>query len=259
VDPLAASYPHYTPYSFSGNRVIAHVELEGLEDKNYLNEFLNKAKGLLLNKAKDVAVSYVNTIYNNIKRTTKDYIQSKELVVTANIHARYSVGGRATFETKHLIGADIDLDSVTMLSIDGSINLGTGEFDGTIDYYGKNGEFVWTEKVSSSIPLEGLEIPFQISGGWSEEYIKEKGKNGEFVLDLEKDMKKSIEVGAGFLLLPIGISVSNDVITNEETGKLKTEQNAKLDAGFAGGVGIVGEANVSIEFKIKDKNDEDER
>jgi len=82
---------------------------------------------------------------------------------------------------------------------------------------------------------------------------------GEFVLDLEKDMKESIEAGLGMLMLPVGISVSNDVITNEDTGKLKTEQNAKLEAGFAGGVGVVGEASVNIEFKIKDKNDEDER
>jgi len=32
VDPLASKYPHYTPYSFSGNKVIHAVELEGLEE-----------------------------------------------------------------------------------------------------------------------------------------------------------------------------------------------------------------------------------
>ena len=32
VDPLTKKYPHYTPYSFSGNKVIDHTELEGLED-----------------------------------------------------------------------------------------------------------------------------------------------------------------------------------------------------------------------------------
>ncbi len=32
VDPLTAKYPHYTPYSFSGNKVINSIELEGLED-----------------------------------------------------------------------------------------------------------------------------------------------------------------------------------------------------------------------------------
>ncbi|AWM15185.1 hypothetical protein DI487_15855 [Flavobacterium sediminis] len=33
VDPLTKEYPHYTPYSFSGNKVIAYVELEGLEEQ----------------------------------------------------------------------------------------------------------------------------------------------------------------------------------------------------------------------------------
>ena len=32
VDPLTPKYPHYTPYSFSGNKVVAHIELEGLEE-----------------------------------------------------------------------------------------------------------------------------------------------------------------------------------------------------------------------------------
>jgi len=32
VDPLAPKYPHYTPYQFSGNKVIAWKELEGLEE-----------------------------------------------------------------------------------------------------------------------------------------------------------------------------------------------------------------------------------
>ena len=35
VDPLAAKYPHYSPYSFSGNKVIHRVELEGLEDAKF--------------------------------------------------------------------------------------------------------------------------------------------------------------------------------------------------------------------------------
>ena len=32
IDPLFKEYPNYTPYSFSGNKVIASVEFEGLED-----------------------------------------------------------------------------------------------------------------------------------------------------------------------------------------------------------------------------------
>lgn len=31
-DPLEADYPHYTPYQFSGNKVVHAIELEGLEE-----------------------------------------------------------------------------------------------------------------------------------------------------------------------------------------------------------------------------------
>ena len=33
LDPLTHKYPHYTPYSFSGNKVIAFTELEGMEEQ----------------------------------------------------------------------------------------------------------------------------------------------------------------------------------------------------------------------------------
>ena len=32
VDPLAASYPYYTPYQFAGNKPIAAIDMDGLED-----------------------------------------------------------------------------------------------------------------------------------------------------------------------------------------------------------------------------------
>lgn len=39
IDPLAAKYPFYSPYAFSGNRVIDAVELEGLEPAGYQYKF----------------------------------------------------------------------------------------------------------------------------------------------------------------------------------------------------------------------------
>lgn len=36
VDPLTKKYPYYSPYAFSGNRVIDKVELEGLEPKTII-------------------------------------------------------------------------------------------------------------------------------------------------------------------------------------------------------------------------------
>ena len=39
IDPLTPQYPHYTPYSFSGNKVIAWKELEGLEEYSVILGF----------------------------------------------------------------------------------------------------------------------------------------------------------------------------------------------------------------------------
>ena len=36
VDPLASSYPWYTPYQFAGNKPINNIDLDGLEEYNYL-------------------------------------------------------------------------------------------------------------------------------------------------------------------------------------------------------------------------------
>ncbi|MDO5981902.1 RHS repeat protein [Flavivirga spongiicola] len=47
VDPLTREYPHYTPYSFSGNKVIAYGELEGLEEYHYTISFTDIGEPIL--------------------------------------------------------------------------------------------------------------------------------------------------------------------------------------------------------------------
>ena len=66
VDPLTKKYPHYTPYSFSGNKVTAHVELEGLEELYYGNLESNKktSKALEIFKSTDVGLDAIREIWN---------------------------------------------------------------------------------------------------------------------------------------------------------------------------------------------------
>jgi RHS repeat-associated protein len=45
VDPLTYNYPHYSPYHYSGNRVISCVDIEGLEDIYYLDKNIKQLSG----------------------------------------------------------------------------------------------------------------------------------------------------------------------------------------------------------------------
>jgi hypothetical protein len=48
IDPLTKKYPHYTPYSFSGNKVINSRELEGLEEYSSYDAYaVDKGKDAL--------------------------------------------------------------------------------------------------------------------------------------------------------------------------------------------------------------------
>ena len=45
VDPLANSYPWYSPYHFAGNNPIFNIDLDGLEEWSYIQTLKNKWKG----------------------------------------------------------------------------------------------------------------------------------------------------------------------------------------------------------------------
>jgi RHS repeat-associated protein len=59
VDPLAPKYPHYSPYQFSGNRVLDAIELEGLEEHK-------------LNEKETVYGPYSNKYLDEYKVTNKE-------------------------------------------------------------------------------------------------------------------------------------------------------------------------------------------
>jgi len=87
VDPLTAKYPWHTPYQFSGNKVIAFVELEGLEEEDPKEENI-----------------YGENIYNNLnirdqlqenKETIKVDLLSdpleEDMLATENIIEKYNL------------------------------------------------------------------------------------------------------------------------------------------------------------------------
>ena len=67
VDPLVKSYPWNSPYAFSENKVIAFIELEGLEsfyaaDLTYLGSIDGKSKHLNVIVPKDIQNQVKNTL-----------------------------------------------------------------------------------------------------------------------------------------------------------------------------------------------------
>jgi RHS repeat-associated protein len=65
VDPLFRRYPHYSPYSFSGNRVIDAVEIEGLEPHllfdsltEAANNFGNQYNGYSIRKNLEIGTQF---------------------------------------------------------------------------------------------------------------------------------------------------------------------------------------------------------
>ena len=58
VDPLTAKYPHYTPYSFSGNKVVNAVEIEGLEEQ-VIYVYNSGLEGSIIHKDTNISLKVV--------------------------------------------------------------------------------------------------------------------------------------------------------------------------------------------------------
>jgi RHS repeat-associated protein len=76
VDPMASSYPFYSPYAFSGNRVIDAFELEGLQPEAYES----RTKQILNNVEKHGVITKTDQEYINQKITERHYALFSEIV-----------------------------------------------------------------------------------------------------------------------------------------------------------------------------------
>ncbi len=65
TDPMTSQYPHYSPYSFSGNRVIDAVELEGLEPQWFME--LLETEFPRISEAMDILRGVVGNNYSKQK------------------------------------------------------------------------------------------------------------------------------------------------------------------------------------------------
>ncbi|MBI1286295.1 MAG: hypothetical protein GC178_01840 [Flavobacteriales bacterium] len=77
VDPLTNSYPWYTPYQYAANRPIACIDMDGLEDRNYLNDLIKEGTQILLQKAWDVGTDVAYNATISLAKDAKDYTEKK--------------------------------------------------------------------------------------------------------------------------------------------------------------------------------------
>jgi RHS repeat-associated protein len=86
VDPLTKQYPHYSPYSFSGNKVISKIELEGREEGE-LKVHDEKAK---------LATLTWNKVYTKVTEGN-DAILSPNLIDTNAITTTFNSGDNTIY------------------------------------------------------------------------------------------------------------------------------------------------------------------
>jgi hypothetical protein len=86
IDPLTKKYPHYSPYSFSGNKVIHKIELEGLEEGELK----------VHNETSKLATLTWNKVYTVVTQG-KGAIHSPNLIDTTVITQVYNSGDNCIY------------------------------------------------------------------------------------------------------------------------------------------------------------------
>jgi len=156
VDPLAAKYPWYTPYQFSGNKVMQAVELEGLEssadviqnikDKETLNSEYRYSSQFAHIWTYSKNITY--TPYIKISVTPSVGFQAGGNIGTVDLEGGFSVRNIGTYsistsnitkikeeksnkEVHHYFSADIGLKK--KLSLGGEIDVTCKEDEHPVD------------------------------------------------------------------------------------------------------------------------------
>ena len=110
IDPLASKYPYYSTYSFSGNRVIDAVELEGLEPAEPQPKWTYTISGLLLGGVNYGAVQFFDADFvENWINGTYGENMGVSLINGVSIAIGGAIGGAIGNLPGFFIGAGVGL------------------------------------------------------------------------------------------------------------------------------------------------------
>ena len=112
IDPLFKSYPWYTPYQFAGNNPILNIDLDGLEEQNYLikvimdylfgpNGATNEEEIMESVRTKNIVQKRVEDLNKKIETVKKDAeiagkITGDVVMIAGGVVAIAASGGAAT-------------------------------------------------------------------------------------------------------------------------------------------------------------------
>ncbi|HZH87674.1 MAG TPA: hypothetical protein VFD78_00700, partial [Chitinophagaceae bacterium] len=109
IDPLSGDYPYYSPYAFSGNRVLDAVELEGLEPASMHLILVNDAGEveydniLEASGAEHLGAYYLENMFPNMGLKSKDFALNSHVTIKFNTDAQ-KIEGLAESASAYVYG-----------------------------------------------------------------------------------------------------------------------------------------------------------
>jgi len=106
-DPLESKYPFYSPYSFSGNKVISNTELEGLEEMLAIVDHETGQPKIMTTTGKELTMIIINASLDLIGDAASSYSIKIALAELSKGNLRTNTG--KTYNTTFMTQKDIRL------------------------------------------------------------------------------------------------------------------------------------------------------
>ena len=189
VDPLTSKYPHYSPYSFSGNKVIHKIELEGLEEadpiqrsgtylgisNSYEIKELEKIKFDVMHSKVKASELVLNSIVNEVQsRTQKNFQFDIRVLVSEFVDYKFSSETMIykSYDEKILTENVIKVDEVVFYTEQKDFNFYKDKYGKTIDDKAKK---IVSEKLPKTALKKGVEIGISAVAAESSAFVLTKG------------------------------------------------------------------------------------
>ena len=272
VDPLAPSYPWYTPYQFAGNKPIVALDMDGLEEwyttdywkeayatgtaklETVTDEIVEEVKSksvVLLNEGQaafdetlsDVqevtqeATEYVKTEVAEGVKIVEKFIAEHEFVFKGEINSSIGAQIAMRLEGDNNIGGRVNLGSVDIVTYEGEL-ASDSENKSEFNYMLKDGKSVFKQQLDIDIAVVSVNTEYK------EEFEQGTSPHAFFNEDANGTSKIKVVVNPP-QIAPVGIAqeiVLDDDDHTEITG---------LSAG--GALGLVIVVDFDIIFGIRKK------